>query len=275
MMLPSFRSRRLFWLAIIALALLLLAAASRGLPDAAEDSATAATIPLAAVLRQIERPFRAAVNALGGVFSLQSENERFHAEVARLTAEIVRLREAETENQRLRALLDFRNREPSLSLVVANIIGADTSNLIQSVVIDKGRGDGVREGMAVVAGAGLVGRVTRAYDRTARVLLVIDPSSSVSAMVQSSRALGVVRGRPGGGLVMDYLSQSKDVAVGDIIVTSGLGGGFPKGLAIGQVRSIRHSDVELFQDVSLEPAIDFGSLEEVLVVTSPAPQVEP
>ena len=275
-MMPSlFRSRRLLWLAIVALALGLLVASSRGLADTAEDSATAATIPLAAVLRQVERPFRGVANAVGGVFGLQSENERLQAEVTRLTAEIVRLREAEKENQRLRDLLEFRQREPSLSLMVANIIGADTSNLIQSVVIDKGRSDGVREGMAVVAGAGLVGRVTMAYDRTARVLLIIDSSSSVSAMVQSSRALGVVRGRPDGGLVMDYLSQSKDIAVGDIVVTSGLGGGFPKGLAIGQVRSIRHSDVELFQDVSLEPAVGFGSLEEVLVVTSPAPQAQP
>jgi rod shape-determining protein MreC len=121
--------------------------------------------------------------------------------------------------------------------------------------------------MPVITGRGLVGRVTATGDRWARVLLLIDPSSSVNVLVQRSRATGVIQGQEDGSLRMRYIAQDGDILPGDIILTSGLGGMFPKGLVVGQVTTVEQRDIAMFKEAQVRPTVDFGRLEMVMVIT--------
>ena len=202
---------------------------------------------------------------------LETENEKQRQEIERLTQEVARLRELEFENQRLEALLNYQAENPGYEFLSVTVIAHDPSNLMQRIIIDKGTEDGVREGMVVVANGGLVGKVIRSYATSAKVLLITDPSSVVNAMIQNSRALGVVRGKPGSSLMMEFVSQNEGVAVGDLVITSGLAGGYPQGLVIGRVIEIRGDDMDLFRELRLEPAVQLNRLEDVIVITNFVP----
>jgi len=230
-------------------------------------------------VQRIVRPVQSAVSdgaapvgrffrSLFRAYSLDSENERLEQRVGELQAQIVHVSEVEAENERLRALLNYAERNAGWVYLSATVIGRDPSNLIQSISVDRGTNDGVREGMVVVASGGLVGKVTRALPTVSKVLLITDPSSAVNAMIERSRAKGIVRGGVSAAITMDYVGRAQEVAPGDIVLTSGLGGGFPKGLLIGQVRSSAGDDLEMFQQLDLEPAVRFHTLEEVLVITN-------
>lgn len=208
------------------------------------------------------------LDALQRLAALQEENQRQSQLIARLSGEIVRLRELEIENQQLREQLGYQIDNPERALLPASVIGRDPSNLVQSIIIDKGSAQGVEEGMVVIESAGLVGKVIGVSPTSAKVLLITDPRSSVTAMIQrpNSRAVGVVSGQPGNRLIMRYLPQSEEVRQTDLVVTSGLGGGFPKGLLIGKVVEVRQKDIEMFQGALVETAVPFAKLESVLVV---------
>jgi len=183
-----------------------------------------------------------------------------------LTAENVRLQEAARENSTLRQQLGYRQANPQLSLLPAEVVGREPSNLLRFLIIDKGSQDGVRENMTVVTPRGLVGRVAKVGPNWARVLLITDLSSAVNVMVQRSRTTGVVQGYVGGRLIMRYIPQGESVQGNDLIITSGLGGGFPKGLLVGQVTEVRQKDIEMFQEAEVQSVVDFTHLEQVLVV---------
>lgn len=202
---------------------------------------------------------------------LEAENERQRQEIEGLTQEIARLRELEFENQRLRVLLNYQAENPGYEFLPAAVIGRDPSDLLQRIIIDKGTEDGVMDGMVVVASGGLAGKVIKSYPTAARVLLITDPSSAVNAMIQDSRALGVVRGKPANSLTMEFVPQSEQVAEGDLVITSGLGGSFPKGLLIGRVVEIKGDDMDLFHELRIEPAVQFDRLEDVIVITNFTP----
>ncbi|MBU1879850.1 MAG: rod shape-determining protein MreC, partial [Chloroflexi bacterium] len=183
-----------------------------------------------------------------------------------LLAENVRLREAERENVVLREQLGYQQAHPQLELLPAQVVGRDPTNLLRTLLIDKGAEDGVRAEMVVVTPRGLVGRIDHVGSNWAQVLLITDMSSSVNAMVQRSRATGVVQGYVGGRLVMRYIPQGESVVINDLILTSGLGGAFPKGLLIGQVTEVRQKDIEMFQEAEIQSIVNFYRLEQVLVV---------
>ncbi|MBI2305598.1 MAG: rod shape-determining protein MreC [Chloroflexi bacterium] len=191
---------------------------------------------------------------------LVQENQRLRAEVARLW-------ELEQENQRLRQLLNFQRDQPGQKFVVASVVGRDTNNLRRSIMVNRGRQDGLEVGMVVVAQGGLVGKVSQVLDSYARVLLIADPASSVNALVQPSRVPGVVVGQWSEDLEMKYVSQQDEVKVGDLVVTSGLGGGFPKGLLIGQVVWLRGDKRDMFREVRVRAAVSLDHLEEVMITT--------
>ncbi|MGC8787883.1 MAG: rod shape-determining protein MreC, partial [Anaerolineae bacterium] len=191
------------------------------------------------------------VQTLRDLRTLQSRIQELQDTVDRLMIENVRLREAEIERAILREQLQFKLANPTYELLAAEVIGRDPSNLMQYIIIDRGTNDGIAVGMPVVTARGLVGRVTAVYPQSARVMLLTDPSSSVNALIQSSRATGVVQGQGQRGLAMRYIEQSEQVEVGDIVLTSGLGGNFPKRLVIGQVTAVKRNDVEMFQEVRL------------------------
>jgi len=201
---------------------------------------------------------------------LQAENQALRAEVERLTIENVRLSEVAAENALLREQLQYKLDNPSLDIlsagVIGRVVGRDPSNLLSYLIIDRGSRDGLVKGMPVVTPRGLVGRVTDVGERWAKVLLIIDASSSVNALVQRSRATGVLQGRLGANPVMRYIAQGEDVQVGDIVLTSGLGGNFPKGQVIGQVVAVHQRDIELFQEAEVRPSVDFNRLEMVIVI---------
>ena len=203
---------------------------------------------------------------------LQSDNVFLQAEVNRLLVENVQLRELERENKELRALLNYTKNNPDFDYtsasVVGRVIGADPSNLLYTIFIDVGVNDGVTPGMPVITHRGLVGRVTQVSPNSAQVLLIIDPASSVNALVQNSRVHGIVRGELAGGLLMERIPQGEKVTPGDLVLTSGLGGAFPNKLVIGQITEVFQRDLDLFQSARIRSTVDFGGLETVLVLTA-------
>jgi len=196
------------------------------------------------------------------------------AAVQRLTREADRVAELELENERLRKLLDFRE---SLNgdLLTARIIGRDATGLSRTLVIGRGESDGVAKGAAVLAPEGVVGEVFLVSRHAARVLLISDHNSGVDALVQRTRARGIVQGTVDAGCGLKYVKRTEDVQVGDAVVTSGLDGIFPKGLPIGQVVGVDKRGQGLFQYAEIAPRVDFSQLEEVLVSRGPVTAVEP
>jgi rod shape-determining protein MreC len=188
----------------------------------------------------------------------------------------VRIVELESENTLLRKQLGYKQSNPDFDLVgavvvqrnpdQARVVGQDPSNLAWSIIIDQGSADGVKPGMPVVTPEGLVGRVISTGTNWAKVLLLIDPSSSVNAVVQSTRATGVVQGDISGNPIIKYVPQGEAIKIGDLILTSGMGATFPKRLVIGQVTEVRKHDIELFQEAIIKPAVDFTRLEFVLIL---------
>ncbi|MDO8672559.1 MAG: rod shape-determining protein MreC [Dehalococcoidia bacterium] len=237
-----------------------------------EDVLMRGLAPLQRAATSVFDPAFSWLSDLTSLQQLREENDRNRTTIDQLMGEVVRLREADIENQRLKAELNYKKDYSGTEYIPAAIIDRDPSNVIQSVMIDKGTEHGVKPGMVVVSPGALVGKITKSYTSSAKVLLITDPSSSVNGMVQrlDSRALGVVNGKVS-GLEMKYLPQSEAVKVNDLIVTSGLGGGFPKGLFVGRVSEVRRNDLEMFQDARIESAVKFSKLENVMVITSFVP----
>lgn len=219
------------------------------------------------------------VETSGGLFraarelrDLRQRNEELEEQYAQLLIENVALMEAAQENATLRYLLNFSQKHPGFQFVggeiKARVIGRDPSNFLRYLIIDAGTEQGVEKNMAVVVPRGLVGRVRELGPNWAKVLLITDPRSSVSGLIQSSRAAGQVQGLVSGDLVMKYISQEQKINENEIVLTSGLGGNLPKGLVIGQITAIEQRDSDMFQQATLRPTVDFESLEQVLVITA-------
>lgn len=215
-------------------------------------------------------------SGFGGVWSrylwlvdTADKNARLERENQRLKAELDGVREVRLSNDRLQTLLDFR-LTLGQSALPAQVVGEDASSWARTVLINKGADDGVAEGLPVVVPEGVVGRVIRTAPRQSRVLLITDASSALAVLVQRNRTRGVCRGR-GDALTFDFALRQEDIAVGDQIVTSGTGGVFPKGLAVGLVTQLTREDFGLFQSILVTPSVDFSRLEEVLVLLPEQP----
>jgi len=228
------------------------------------------------VIVAIVAPFqKAASNSIGFakntwrryffMVSVSEENQGLKRRLAEAVEENHRLAEVELSNQRLRQLLNFKEELPR-RVVAAEVVGRDPSPLFQTIIIDKGKIAGLVKSLPVVVAEGIVGQVVDVSDRYAKVLLVIDQDSSVDALVQRSRGRGVIKGDGVGGCVFQYVLRKEDVGVGDIVISSGLDGVFPKGLRVGQVSEVVRRNAGLFQDVAITSFVDFEKLEEVLVV---------
>jgi rod shape-determining protein MreC len=161
----------------------------------------------------------------------------------------------------------------TLKTTAAEIIGVGATPDFRTVTIDKGLLDGLTPDMAVIAPGGVVGRVVTAGPRASKVQLLIDRNAAAGALIERSRSQGVAVGLGDGRLRLDYVSDVSDVAVGDVVVTSGIDGIFPKGFIIGRVDAVERSGGG-YREILIKPAVDFSSLEEVLVVTSPSPARE-
>ena len=203
--------------------------------------------------------------------ALVEENRALREENAELRNQIVLLHEAEIENESLRRLLEFKRAAPSQQLLAAEVIGRDPNNLLDYIIVDRGRADGVGRNMPVLAADGLVGRISDVSENAATVMLITDPSSSISALLQRSRATGVVQGAQGHRLVLRYVTPDSSIELGDIVITSGLGGNLPKRLVIGQVVEVLQSEAAMFQEAALVPAVAASDLERVLILLNFVP----
>ncbi|MBN1661882.1 MAG: rod shape-determining protein MreC [Anaerolineae bacterium] len=202
---------------------------------------------------------------------LRRRNEELETENARLVLENVRLREIMVEAGLLRDLLNFVQDNPAFGYqgahVLARVISREPTNIQRYITLDVGRESGIERNMPVATDRGLVGRISAVGEGWSRVLLLIDSSSSVHALTQSTRASGLVEGQPDGTLKMRAIPQADTVSVGDIVFTSGLGGNFPRQIPIGQVTEVERKDYELYQVAIVQPTVDFDHLEVVLVLT--------
>ena len=240
--------------------------------DAPRDIVSRVTLPLQRVLSGAGAALRQISGSFGDLATLRSRNDELEKSVAELTVENLGLKEVEAENARLRKLLGFAQTNPSFDYkggqIVGRVVGSEPNSIIQSIVIDLGKANGIEPGMPVVTERGLVGRITDVYNNSSRVLLINDSNSSVNTLLQNSRLRGILRGRAGQQPIMDYLPQDNKVLVGDIVVTSGESGNFPAGVPVGQVVEVEQNDVEMFQRAVVRTTVDFDTLETVLVVTN-------
>ena len=204
-------------------------------------------------------------NSYNTIAGFRAENERLRKRLQQLEIEKNRLLEAEATNRRLQQLLAFRSHL-SASVVTASIIGNSGSSWFQSCLLDRGSADGVGKGMGVVTPLGVIGQVVSVSPRTAKVLLLTDPSSGVDVLVQRTRARGIVSGSLEYGTILKYVKRSEDIQEGDRLITSGLDGVFPKGLMVGTVTKARKQHLGLFQLIEVTPAVLASRVEEVLVV---------
>lgn len=193
------------------------------------------------------------------------DSGRLKYEAQNLRRRLFDLREVEQENKRLKNLLSFKQKSP-FRLVASRVIARSPDSWSSSVIIDKGRYNGIRRGMAVINAQGLIGRVIESAEGSSKVLLINDPSQGVSSIVQSSRQEGLVSGSLGSNLIMRYLPIDAQVSVGDIIITSELSRVYPKGLLVGKVISIGKEFSGLSRYAVIRPAANLSSIEEVLVI---------
>jgi rod shape-determining protein MreC len=201
--------------------------------------------------------------------SAATENDRLRGALSLEKEKNNRYREVTLSNQRLRQLLDFK-ATLGQRVLAAEVIGKDPSPWFKTILINKGRRDGVKNAMPVVVSDGIVGRVVDTAGHYAKVLLLLDQNSAVDCLVQRTRARGIVRGGLGGKCLFDYALRKNDIQVGDVVISSGLDTVFPKGLRVGRVAEIVKRNAGIFQDVIIEPSVDFEKLEEVLVLLGPA-----
>ncbi|MFQ3534759.1 MAG: rod shape-determining protein MreC [Aggregatilineales bacterium] len=214
--------------------------------------------------RQVSQVF----STLADLQDLRRRNTELERALINFQAELVELRELRADYQRLAALQNYRGTNTDKQFLAATVIGRDTTGLLRSIIIDRGSRDGVRVGMPVVTELGLVGRIYRVGATSAQVQLVTDTNSFVNARLQLTRAEGAVQGTAAGGLRMLYIPLADDVRDGDSVVTSGIGGKFPRGIVIGQVISSRLDESKLFKEAQVRSLIDFNRLEIVLIITN-------
>jgi rod shape-determining protein MreC len=218
--------------------------------------------------------FRDAWSSYVGLRQVKSENDALKERLAELQIQVQEQRALADRSRGLEALLELRDRS-NLNTTAAEIIAAGATPDFRTVTIDKGSLNGVQSDMAVIAPEGVVGRVVVSSPRAAKVQLLIDRNAAAGAIVERSRAQGAVVGGGDERLRMEYVSEVSDVEVGDVVMTSGIDGIFPKGFVIGRVESVEKAGTAYKQGgIVVKPAVDFSSLEQVVVVLTPTPARE-
>jgi rod shape-determining protein MreC len=221
--------------------------------------------PLMAVLSDANRHLLSFWDDYILLVSTGKENHALRESVRQLNVRVIEAQDALLENERLKKLLALKStlQVPS---VAATVIGEESAPWFRSIVIDRGSVDGLSEGMPVLTTSGVVGRVVKVAAGSSRVLLLTDHASSISAMIQRSRARGVLKGRGRDSCSLEFTVREDDVKVGDIVTTSGVGGVFQKGRVLGEVTMVKKGEYGMFQTIDVRPAVNTYNLEEVLVL---------
>jgi rod shape-determining protein MreC len=226
------------------------------------------------IFSEVQRALWGGVSGVRGVWSgyvglrhARTENEQLKRQLSEMQIALQEQRALADRTRGLTKLLEMRE-QLSLKTTGAGIIGAAATPDFRTVTIDKGSTSGLKTDMAVIAPSGVVGRIVVPSARSAKVQLLVDRNAAAGALVERSRAQGVVVGSGDDRLQMDYVSEVSDIVVGDIVVSSGIDGIYPKGFVIGHVESVEKSG-GAYRRIVVKPSVDFRSLEEVLVVLTP------
>jgi rod shape-determining protein MreC len=199
---------------------------------------------------------------------VEEENKQLRKELEYLKGQNSQLREAAAATDRLTALLEFK-AQALPPMVAAQVIGRDTGNWYRTLILNKGESDGLQPDRGVITPAGVVGRIVKTTTSTSVVLLVTDPNNAIAGLIQRTRDEGIVEGISEGSARLKYIPLLSNARAGDRVVTSGLAGGFPRGLSIGTITRIDKEEGALFQSAELTPEVDVNRVEEVLVIQSP------
>ncbi|PYN47031.1 MAG: rod shape-determining protein MreC [Candidatus Rokuibacteriota bacterium] len=252
---------------LVAACLLLLTLQMRGYGEVARDVFAVVTTPIQTGLAKASR----ATFGLWATYldwkNVRAENRRLREEVQELRVQGLRVVETDDENRRLRRLLALQEHLP-LTTLSGEIIAREWGGWIRSLTVNRGRGDNVPRLTAVISPNGLIGRVVEVRPGASIVQVLTDPTSTVGAHVLRTRTPGIVEGDPRGTLRFKFMSRDgASIQSGDVLVTAGQGGLFPRGIPIGTVRSIDNRGGALFHYAELTPAVDFARVDEVLLVT--------
>ena len=230
----------------------------------------AVAAPLQSAGEFVTRPVRSAFGWASDLGVSRSQLAALKQQNTELRNRVASLEEARQENERLRALFGFV-QTAQLEAVGARVIGRPTNSWEQVITIDRGSADGVKISMPVLAAKGLLGQTISVTQHSARVRLITDARSGVAGMVQANRAEGIVKGSIEGNVTFDFISKETTIKAGDIIITSGMGGVYPKGLLVGEITAASQTPSSLFQNIRVAPSADLTGLEEVVVLTGSTP----
>jgi rod shape-determining protein MreC len=252
---------------VVAACLLLLTVQTRGRSTPAAEVLAFATTPIQSALARVNR---AAVNVWATYLdwkNVRAENRRLREENQQLRVESLHVSETSSENDRLRRLLGLQERIP-IATVSAEIIAREWGGWVRSLTVNRGRGDKITRLTAVISPEGLIGRVIEVRAGASIIQVLTDPTSTVGAHVVRTRTSGIVEGDPRGTMRLKYMArEGGGIQVGDMIVTSGAGGVFPRGIPVGRVRAIDDRGSALFHYAVLTPVVDFARVDEVLLLT--------
>ena len=231
------------------------------------------TVPLQKI---VLAPVDSARGAWGGYVDLvavRDENDRLRERIAELEEANLQFREALVASGNLQRIASMRD-DFEIPMLPSEIVGLDVSPWFRSVLVDRGGEHGVRSGNPVITDQGVVGLVTATSSHAAKTMLLLDRQSAIDGIVQRSRARGIVRGRGTGELEFEFVVRGSDVREGDVVITSGMGGVYPKGLRIGVVKEVSNPGGRLLQTAELVPSVDFGRLEQVFVMLRRGPTMD-
>ncbi len=196
---------------------------------------------------------------------LERKNRDLETKIASLTRDASNYREMSLDCARLRKLMNIKN-DFKLPTVAARVVGKNRSSVFKTVLINKGTADGIKTGFPVMGMGGVAGRIMETSRNASKILLLVDYNSNIDVLIQRNRCQGVLRGCGSFGCELKYVQRSEDVKTGDVVVSSGLAGVFPRGLLIGKVAAVEKEEAGLFQKITVHPAINITRLEEVLVI---------
>jgi rod shape-determining protein MreC len=246
-------------------------------PDRERSGWTGAVFDIAAPIQKvIASPFeflRDGWRGYAALVDVEKDNEALRSQLVALEEANLQLREALVASGRLEHIAEMRG-DFETPVLPSEVVGVDPSPWFRSVLVDRGHVAGVRSGMPVISDQGLVGLVTETSKRAARAMLLFDRQSAIDGIVQRSRSRGIVRGRGTNELDFEFVVRGRDVRIGDVVISSGLGGVFPKGIRIGEITSVSDPGSGLLQVATLTPAVDFGRLEQVFVMLRRGPTME-
>jgi len=259
--------RLLVLVSVLLVCLVLLTLQTRGHGARAADAMAFVTTPIQTAIAAVPR----AALGVWGVYidwkGVRVENRRLREEIRRMRVEALWVTEASEENRRLRRLLELRNRLPVATLT-GEVIAREWGGWVRSLTVNRGRADDIKRLTAVISPDGLVGRIVDVRPGASIVQVLTDPSSTVGAHSVRTRTPGIIEGEPRGTIRFKYMARDgAGLAVDDIIVTSGLGGIFPRGVPIGRVSAIDDRGSALFHYALIAPIVDFARVDEVLLVT--------